>query len=138
MSAGASEQRNPYKGMPERPWIRLRLLAPDGTAREIEMVADTGNPYAVIIGTVQMQQFKWTDAPGLTTNFGPLDGGWIRIVIPELGLDRYVLGYASDAVVAATQMSSHDFEGLVGLPLLQFEEYGGNAAGFWLRVSGSP
>jgi len=61
--SGSLEQRNPYKGFPGRPWVRLRLLATDGATQELELVADTGNPYAVIIETAQMLRFKWTDAP---------------------------------------------------------------------------
>jgi hypothetical protein len=44
MAAGA--QKNPYKGKPERPWIRVRLATTSGKFLEFELLADTGNPCA--------------------------------------------------------------------------------------------
>jgi hypothetical protein len=46
-----------------------------------------------------------------------------------------VRSYASDGVATATKVSSPDFEGLAGLPLLRLVEYGGNANWFWLRAA---
>jgi hypothetical protein len=76
---------------------------------------------------------KQRTAPDMNSNFGLLQGGWLHIHMPELGLDQDLIGYASDAVVAAAKASCPDFEGLVGLPVLQLVEYGGDATGFWLR-----
>ena len=45
-----------------------------------------------------------------------------------------MIGYGSDAVVAATQANSPDFGGLVGLPLLRTMRYGGDADFFCPRV----
>jgi hypothetical protein len=67
------------------------------------------------------------------TNFGLLRSGWLRVVIPELGFDRQLLGFASDQVVAAARSSSPAFEGLAGLPLLRMMQYGGDASSFWLQ-----
>lgn len=136
MTPGSSEQRNPYKGSPPRPWVRLRFLAPDGTTHEVECLADTGNPFAVILSEGRMTQLKYADAPDVNTNFGLLTGGWLRLAMPDLGLVQDVIGYASDAVAAAAKASSPDFEGLVGLPLLRLVEYGGDATSFWLRLPG--
>jgi hypothetical protein len=83
-----------------------------------------------------MTQLKYADAPDVNTNFGLLTGGWLRLAMPDLGLVQDVIGYASDAVAAAAQASSPDFEGLVGLPLLRLVEYGGDATSFWLRLPG--
>jgi len=59
--------------------------------------------------------------------------------MPELGLDRYLMGYASSTVVTADRKSCCDFQGLVGLPLLRLAQYGGDASHFWLRdASGTP
>ena len=127
------EQRNPYKGSPKRPWIRLVLVAADGTSRDLEVVADTGNPCAVIVSAELMRQFNQGVAPGISTNFGSLDGGWLRLRISEIGFDRIVLGYGGDPVVQAVQSSHPDFEGLAGLPLLRMMEYGGDADDFWIR-----
>jgi hypothetical protein len=50
----------------------------------------------------------------LRTNFGQLDGGWMRLSMPELGLTQQVLGFASDAVMQAARKSHSEFDGLVG------------------------
>jgi hypothetical protein len=71
MIAGPYEQRNPYKGFPDRPWIRLRLTASDGTGEEMELLADTGNPCG------QLSQdwpdyhcFAWPNTAVMQTGFG--------------------------------------------------------------------
>lgn len=66
MTPAAVEQWNPYKGSPLRPWLRLRLCASDGSMEELELLADTGNPCAIICRLV---------AYG-----GDADGFWIRPV----------------------------------------------------------
>jgi hypothetical protein len=138
MIALPSEQRNPYKGSPSRPWVRLRLTAPDGTTQAVELLADTGNPCAIISSQALMARLKQRAAPDLQSNFGLLEGGWLRLSTPELGLDQDVVGFASDAVVTATKASSLDFEGLAGLPFLRLLEYGGDADWFWLRPVQNP
>jgi len=139
MIPGFAEQRNPYKGSPSRPWIRVQLIATDGTFHEVELLADTGNPSAIIIGQQHMSQFKHADAPDLNSNFGLLAGGWLHIGMPNLGLDQYVVGHASDVIQSAAKASHTDFDGLAGLPLLRLLEYDGDANWFWLRAAaGSP
>ena len=130
------EQRNPYKGEPPRPWLRIRLIASDGTTSEVDLLADTGNPCAVIIGQAALAKLKQRDAPSLDSNFGLLEGGWIRVAVPEVGLTCSVIAYGSDAVVSASTRSSPDFSGLLGLPLLRLAEFGGDASSFWLRSPG--
>lgn len=127
------EQRNPYKGSPSRAWVRLRLAASDGSTHELEFVADTGNPFALILDSANMARLSQGRAADFQSNFGLLKGGWLQLVMPELGLDQMVAGYANDAVAVAVKSSSPDFEGLVGLPLSQLTEYGGNANEFWIR-----
>jgi len=131
--AGPSEQRNPYKGSPPRPWVRVRLTAPSGSRHEVEMLADTGNPCAMIISQALMASLKQRAAPDLNSNFGLLRGGWLHLTMPELGLDQEIEAFASDPVVTATKGSSPDFEGLAGLPFLRLLEYGGDADWYWLR-----
>ena len=133
MSSGAFEQRNVYKGSPERPWIRIRLRAPDGSDHEFDLLADTGNPFAIILGQSALAALKHGDIANVGTNFGTLVGGWLHVRMPELGLDRTVVSYGSDAVRSATKASCQDFEGLAGLPLLRMTEYGGDADSFWVR-----
>jgi hypothetical protein len=133
MSAGSSEQRNRYKGFPARPWVRLRLTALDSAEHALELLADTANPCALIICRPAMAILKLRTAPDITSNFGLLEGGWLHIYMPELGLDLDVKGYASDAVVTGALASSPDFQGLVGLPFLRLLEYGGDINRFWLR-----
>lgn len=133
MSTGPSEQRNPYKGSPPRPWVRLRLTALDGTVHEVEVLADTGNPCALIISQALMARVRLRAAPDMHSNFGLLEGGWLHLTMPELGLDQDLVGFASDPVVSAAKASSPDFEGLAGLPFLRLLEYGGDVDWFWLR-----
>ncbi len=84
-----------------------------------------------------MTRLKGAAGPDVSTNFGLLEGGWLQLAMPELRLLQPLLGYASDAVVAAAQESHPDFQGLAGLPLLRLTEYGGNADTFWLRLPGA-
>jgi len=116
------EQRNPYKGDPPRPWIRLRLAGPDGATTELELLADTGNPCAVILSQRDVSSLKVTEGPDVNSNFGPLHGGWVQLAMPELGLVSSVLAYGGDAVIAAAKASHTDFAGLAGLPLLRLVE----------------
>jgi hypothetical protein len=108
-------------------------LDPGGTASDFDMLADTGNPFAVVVSAANLARLRSRVAPNVTTNFGALTGGWLRVLIPGIGFNRQVIGYGSDAVVAAARASSPDFSGLVGLPLLRMMEYGGDANGFWVR-----
>ena len=109
------------------------MTAPDGTNHAIQLLADTGNPCALILSQAFMVRLKHRAASDLHSNFGLLEGGWLHLTMPELGLDQDVEGFASDAVVTATKASSPDFEGLAGLPFLRLLEYGGDADWFWLR-----
>jgi len=136
MTRPKSNQRNPYKGSPPRPWLRLRLLGENGLIRELQLLADTGNPYPLINSSANMARFKQGFSPDIETNFGRMKGGWIRVAIPGLDFGGRVLGYASDAIVASAMRSHSGFEGLIGLPLLRKGEYGGNARWFWLRPPG--
>jgi hypothetical protein len=129
-----AEQRNAYKGTPPRPWIRLALVAFDGTVQTVELLADTGNPCPLIVDAATLQQFNQGVAPGMSTNFGPLDGAWFRVQFPDVGIDEDILGYGSDAVARAAGASHADFDGLAGLPLLRLMEYGGDQDFFWLRT----
>jgi hypothetical protein len=133
MSSGSIKQRNAYKGSPPRPWVRLRLKAPDGTDLELDLLADTGNPCALILSQANLAKFQHVNAPNLNTNFGPLTGGWVHVLMPDFGLDQPLVCYGSDAVVSATKASSPDLEGLLGLPLLRMLQYGGDADWFWIR-----
>ena len=119
-------------GQPPRPWFRLELIALDGQARELELVADTGSPFAVIVDTAVMDQFRLRAGPGAETNFGKIVGGFVRVRIPNTGMDSVVLGHAGNPVVNAVQASSPSFDGVAGLPLLRLVKYGGDADGFWV------
>jgi hypothetical protein len=133
------EQRNPYKGTPERPWARLRFTANDGSTMELDFFADTGNPFPIILGSQHMNRLKLGDATNVNTNFGLLEGGWLQLDMPYFGVPLLLVGFASDAVRAAANASHPDFEGIIGLPYLRLVEYGGDGNSFWLRPStGSP
>jgi len=122
-----------YKGEPARAWVRLQLVSVDDRVQELEFLVDTGNPCAIIVGTETMQAVRWRDSVSTDSNFGPLEGGWLRIAIPELAFDEKTLGYANDLVVNVVRRSDPGFAGLVGLPLLRMLEYGGDAGRFWIR-----
>jgi hypothetical protein len=126
-------QRNPYKGTTPRSWLRLRFVVADGSLHERELVADTGSPFAIILGLADLSFLMTSSAPGINTNFGLLIGGWVELSMPELGLTAPVLGFGSDQVLQAVQRDCADFIGLVGLPLLRMVEYGGDSSHFWVR-----
>lgn len=134
MIVGSPEQRNPYKGSPPRTWVRLQLIAPDSTVRDFDLVADTGNPFELVVSRNVLALFTHGGVADAQTNFGVLLGGWFHLLVPALGMDLWVAGYGNDAIVAATQNSSPDFEGLVGLPFLRRTEYGGDRDWFWIHT----
>ena len=127
------EQRNAYHGFPERPVVRIGLMAVDGGRVEATLLADTGNPFAIIVGDDLMGRLARRAVPSANSNFGLLKGRWLRLFMPEFNLDREVVGYASNTVANAAKRSSIDFEGLAGLPLLRLFEFGGDPHSFWLH-----
>lgn len=129
-------QRNPYKGITPRCWVTVRFTAADGSLHERELLADTGSPCAVILGSEDLAAFFLAAATGMKSNFGDLAGGWLRVDMPEMEGETMVLGYGSDQVLQAVQSDSASFAGLVGLPLLRLMEYGGDGSSFWLRRAG--
>jgi len=118
--------------------VRVVLVSAEGLSTELDLLADTGNPCALIISVDTMRQFNLGITTGLHTNFGFLEGGWLRVQIPELQFDEDVLGYGSDAVAEAAKSSHADFAGLVGLPLLRMMQYGGDRDHFWIRSRSRP
>ncbi|MFO0966042.1 MAG: hypothetical protein U0793_10720 [Gemmataceae bacterium] len=72
MTPALSEQRNAYKGSPLRPWVRLRLVEKDGAPHDVQVIADTGNPFAVIISEAAMA--KLTRISHCTNETRPLLG----------------------------------------------------------------
>ena len=130
------EQRNVYRGEPARAWLRLELIAANGRVGELEVLVNTGNPCAIIVHTATMESLRWRESIRTDSNFGPLDGGWLRIAIPELGFDVKTIGYANDSVANVVKRSDPAFGGLVGLPLLRMLGYGGDGGCFWIRSSG--
>jgi hypothetical protein len=134
MTPTSPVQRNPYKGMSPRCWVRLRFVAADGSLHERELLADTGCPSAVILGLSDLTLLDRGAAAGRGSNFGPLAGAWLELRMPELGLNQRIIGYGSDNVWQIVQHDSPDFAGLVGLPVLRMVEYGGDSTAFWLAT----
>ena len=97
------------------------------------MLADTGNPFAVVLGQADLVKLMQAELRGVNTNFGTMTGGWIQLAMPEFGLTRRVSDFDSDRVLQAVRADSSDFLGLIGLPLLRMLEYGGDHAAFWIR-----
>ncbi len=138
MSPPLLEQRNPYKGSSSKAWVRVRLVGPSLDTHDLDLLADTGSPFSIIISDRIMQMVGTRLAVTVPTNFGPLRGGWLRVTIPDVGFDQQLLCYASDAVVASSKQSSSDFEGLLGLPVLRMHIYGGDATAFWILSAAGP
>lgn len=135
MTTGWFEQRNAYQGSPGRPVVRVGLMALDGSRADVTLLADTGNPFAIIVSRSVMRRLKRRVVSDANTNFGLLKGRWFRLFMPDFGLDRGLVGYASDAVADSTKASDPTFDGLAGLPFLRLLEFGGDADWFWLRSS---
>lgn len=112
------EQRNAYQGVPARPVVHVGLRTRDGGTRILELLADTGNPCAIVVSKIAMAELSLLSSPDVNSNFGVLEGGWLRVYMPELNLDREIIGYASDAVANATKKSDPAFQGLAELPFL--------------------
>src|SRR5262245_48404038 len=95
MNPTSVEQRNPYLGTPPRPWLRLRFLNPNDVPVELTLIADTGCPYATIVDPVVLAQLARILAQPVNSNFGPMNGAWVRLSMPSFGIDQDVLCYGS-------------------------------------------
>ncbi len=81
-----------------------------------------------------MRLLRLRRGPTMRTNFGRADGGWVMLSIPEVGLERTVLAFATDELVAVVRHISPDLAGQVGMQFLRMVEYGGNDREFWARA----
>ncbi len=133
MNLPSERQRNPYQGSPARAWIVLRLATQDGLSRDFKLVVDTACPLSFAIAPDHVPEFSFGMSAPIVTNFGILQGEWFHLAMPELGLDALIVGYASEEASNAVRVDHPEFVGLVGLPLLQLLEYGGDAEEFWVR-----
>jgi hypothetical protein len=138
MNPAFVEQRNPYRGVAPRAWLRLRFLDPSDAPVELTLIADTGSPYAVILDALALSRLRRASAPPEVSTFGPMTGGWVRLSMPDFGIEQDILCYGSATIEAAVQGDDPSFQGLVGLPVLQLAEYGGNATDFWFRYPPTP
>ena len=131
------EQRNPYKGNPPNPWVTVRFEKADGTGSvEKQLAVDTGDPSEARISSQNMRELKLADGPNVETNYGHAAGGWVYINMPELGLEKWTLVFATDQLVSVVKRISQDFDGQVGLEFLRELEFGGNDREFWIRPLG--
>jgi hypothetical protein len=128
------EQRNSYKGAPIRPWLRLSFLGRDGTTHSVELLADTGSPSGVILSPELFDQLVVCFTRAVNTNFGPMQGGWVRLYSRDLGLVEFVEGFRSEQAAQTAARSHPDFAGMVGLSVLRLAEYGGDSNSFWIRT----
>src|SRR5436309_1002288 len=99
MSEPCEEQRTVYRGEPARAWVRAELVARDDRRHALDLLVDTGNPCEVIIDVATLRAMGWRETNGSNSNFGPVHGAWLRLVIPEIGFDAKFIGYANDKVV---------------------------------------
>ncbi|NLX99870.1 MAG: hypothetical protein GXY83_27550 [Rhodopirellula sp.] len=93
MPGTPSQQRNIYRGEPARAWVRVQLIGTNGRSREVDLLVDTGNPCAIIIDKATMHSLRWRASLSADSNFGPLEGSWLRIAILEFAFDVKTLGY---------------------------------------------
>jgi hypothetical protein len=72
------------------PTVELTFEVPGPPRREItkNLFVDTGNPVAAIISPGNMALVKHAEAPDISSNFGPMDGGWTCLIIPELNIHK--------------------------------------------------
>ena len=128
------EQRNSYKGHPLRAWLKLGFLDRDGNQIDMDLLVDTGSSHGVVIRKELFEKLVLRTTRRIRTNFGEMQGGWIRLRSTELGLVEMIEGFGSDDMARSAMRSSLDFAGVVGLPVLQMMEYGGNFGSFWIRT----
>ena len=133
MNPALREQRNAYKGNDPRAWVRVTLVAKDGTAYDVELIADTGSPFAILVDDATLLAFGVKLGQRMQTTFGSVGTGWMRVLIPEVGYDEEVPAFSRDEVVTEARAEDPDFTGLLGLPVLRMMEYGGDADEFWIR-----
>jgi hypothetical protein len=112
--------------------LRLGFLAPDGSTVPLDLVADTGCPYEVILAPDVFERLRLADAAGVTANFGDMTGGCVRLFTPGLGLVEFITAFGSNELARHVRNDHPDFAGLVGLPILRLAEYGGDADTFWI------
>ncbi len=129
-----SEQRNSYKGRPPRAWLTLRLLDRAGEPLDLELLADTGASQGIVVQQELFERLVIRKTRNIDTNFGVMQGGWIRLHSTELGLVELVEAFGCDEMAKSAMRSSLDFSGVVGLPVLRLMEYGGNDDSFWIRT----
>lgn len=129
------EIRTQYTG--GRAWMTLGFLATDGSRIDLPLVVDTGCKSGVIVGVDHFDSLKHGRVPAIHNNFGPMRGGWLLLNMPELGLFRRVRGYESPGLAMAVVLDDPTFRGVVGLPVLQLGEFGGNATDFWFLYPAS-
>lgn len=135
MSTRGAEQRSGYVGVPPRPVVHVGLMALGGRRLDVTLLADTGNPFSIIVSHAVMRRLMRRSATDVETNFGVLEGAWLQLSMPEFEIGDELLGYASDSVADSAKFSDPSFDGLAGLPFLRWFEFGGDADWFWLRAA---
>jgi len=113
--------------------LKLRFLDAYDATIEVALLADTGCPFALILGQDLLDKLERMPGNIRHSNTGFLYGAWVRLVMPEFGFDHDVLAYGNQDVASGVASDHPSFQGLVGLPLLRLGEYGGNANEFWFR-----
>ncbi|HXD85599.1 MAG TPA: hypothetical protein VN641_03840, partial [Urbifossiella sp.] len=117
-----SEQRNPYKGCPLRSWLSLRFLDRTGQPLDLDLLADTGSAQAIVVKLELFEQLVTRRTRNIETNFGEMQGGWVRLHSTQLGLVEIVEAFGCDEMARSAMRSSLDFAGVVGLPVLRLME----------------
>jgi len=98
------------------------------------MALDTGDYANMRISSQILALVGLAAAPDQMTNFGPAIGGRVCFRIPELGISRCTVAYATDQLVSAVRAISPELDGQVGMAFLIELEYGGDDRTFWVRA----
>lgn len=86
-----------------------------------------------MVGAAVMRHFGANRGSQFTGPYGPMTPATINVEIPEIGLAASITAHECPMIEALVKASHQDFDGLVGLPLLQLTEYGGNDEEFWVK-----
>lgn len=106
-----------------RCWVEIGLESPPNargqTKRLIQrLIADLGCPFDLIVERGILQRFRWSDEPSKPSNFGWLEGGLVRVSMPELEFVHSVRAYSNTRAVHIAR--DEGFDGIAGKPFLDY------------------
>jgi hypothetical protein len=120
----------PDKGI--RAWVTVTLESPPkskGHRKRIvkKLVADLGCPFEMIVDAQTLKSVKWRGSADQSSNYGWLQGAFVRVVIPALEFAEEMPAYSNPRIVRL--MREEGFDGLVGKPFLDRFHWGNGDGG---------